>query len=351
MFKFENIEYFWLLAAIVPFVLLFIYFLWWRRKALSRFGKSGFIAHLLPHKPRWKHIAKFALMMLAFVCLIIGIANPQIGTKYEKVKRKGVDLIVALDVSKSMLAEDVKPSRLDRSKQFISRLIDKLQNDRIGLIVFAGNAYLQMPVTIDYTAGKIFLKTISTKMVPTQGTAIAKAIDLARNSFQSEETKHKALVVITDGENHEGELDEAIKDAVEEGVVIYTLGVGTPKGSPIPIYRNGVQVDFKRDKNNNIVLSRLNENMLQEIALKGNGEYQRLSTGSDELVSLMNDIASMEKKEFEERIFTDYEDHFQYFIFIAIILMVIESFLTERRSVWLSDWRIFSNSNKKRKAA
>ncbi len=346
MFKFENIEYFWLLAGIAIFIVLFLYFVLWRRKALTRFGESGFIAHLMPQKPVYKHTVKFVLLMLAFIFLVIGIANPQLGTTFEKVKRQGVDIMVALDVSKSMLAEDVKPSRLDRAKQFISRLIDKLQNDRIGLIVFAGKAYLQMPITIDYTAGKIFLKTIDTKMVPTQGTAIAEAIDLARNSFQTGETKHKALVIITDGENHEGELDRAIQDAVDEGVVVYTLGIGTPKGSPIPIYRNGVQVDFKRDKNNNIVLSRLNENMLQEIALKGNGEYQRLSTGSDELVNLMKHIASMEKKEFEERVFTDYEDHFQYFLFVALMLLVIESFLSDRKTTWFSDWRIFSEKKK-----
>jgi Ca-activated chloride channel family protein len=273
-------------------------------------------------------------LFFAFTSLVIAIANPQIGTKYEKVKRSGVDVMIALDVSKSMLAEDIKPSRLDRSKQFISRFIERLQNDRIGLIVFAGKAYLQMPITIDYSAAKLFLRNINTEMVPTQGTAIAEAIQLAINAFDAKDKKHKVLVIITDGENHEGNVLEMAEEATQQGIVIYTVGVGSPKGAPIPIYRNGIQADFKRDKEGNIILSKLNETALQQLAVKGDGKYFRLSAGSQEIESIISEISGMEKKDFEESIFTDYEDQFQYFILLSIVLLVIEFFISERKSLW-----------------
>ena len=347
MIKFEHTEYLYFLLALIPVALAFFYFMWWRRGAIKRLGESHLVSQLMPDKPGYKHQIKFVLILLALSSLTIALANPQIGTKYEKVKRKGIDLIIALDVSRSMLAEDIKPNRLEKSKLLISRLIDRLQNDRVGLIVFAGNAYLQVPLTVDYSAVKLFLNTINTKMVPTQGTAIGDAIRLSLKAFETGEQKYKTLVVITDGENHEGDALVAVEEATEQGVVVHAVGVGSPKGGPIPIYRNNVQIDFKRDNQDNIVLSKLDETMLQQLAVKGDGKYFRLASGSEELEQLMSEISTMEKKEIEERVFTDYEDQFQYFILIALFLLTLEFFISERKSRWFSNWSIFQPTTKK----
>lgn len=341
MIKFENTDYLYLLLLIIPLAALFIFFLFWRRHAIKKLGELNLVERLMPGKPKYKHQAKFILMMLAFAAICIGLANPQIGTSYEKVKRQGIDVIVALDVSNSMLAEDVKPNRLERAKLLVSRLIDKMQNDRIGLIVFAGNAYLQMPLTIDHAAGKLFLNTVNTAMVPTQGTAISDAIRLAIEALGKDEKKYKALIIITDGEDNEGDALAAAEEATEEGIVIHTIGVGSPQGTPIPIYKHGVQIDFKRDLSNNIVLSKLNETILQQIAVKGNGNYLRLLSGTEELKQLFTAISSMEKKEIEERVFTNFQSWFEIPIGIALVLLTLEFFITERRSTWLSDWKIF----------
>jgi Ca-activated chloride channel family protein len=346
MTRFENITYLYALLGLIPLTGIFIFYHYWRRRTYQKLGELQLIEQLAPENSKRKHIIKFILIFFAFIFLVIGIANPQIGTKFEKVKRSGVDVMIALDVSKSMLAEDIKPDRLERSKQFISRLIDKLQNDRIGLIVFAGNAYLQMPITIDYSAAKLFLNNINTEMVPTQGTAIAEAIELSMQSFNKEEKKFKTLIIITDGEDHEGDALTLAEEAAAEGVIVHTIGVGSPKGAPIPQYRNSVQSDFKRDENGNIVLSKLNETELQQIAAKGDGKYYRLSSGTQEIDAIISEISTMEKKNFEERVFTDYEDQFQYFLAVAFILITLEFFISDKKSVWLRKLGIFKSSAK-----
>lgn len=335
MIKFEHSDYLYLLFALLLLLAVFAYYVFWRNRTIAKIGQPLLVARLIPGRAKGKHYLKFILFTLAFVSVVIALANPQIGTKYEKVKRQGIDVIVAIDVSNSMLAEDVKPSRLERAKLLVSRLIDKMQNDRVGLIVFAGNAYLQMPLTIDHAAGKLFLNTINTGMVPTQGTAISDAIRLSMQAFGQDEKKYKSLIIITDGEDHEDDPLAAVEEAAAEGIVVHTVGVGSPQGAPLPIYKNGVQIDFKKDQSGNIVLSKLNETILQQVAIKGNGEYFRLSSGSEEVNQLLSKIATMEKKEIEERVFTDYEDQFQYFIAFALVLLTLEFFFTERRSAWL----------------
>jgi Ca-activated chloride channel family protein len=335
MTRFENIQYLYGLLGLIPLTILFIWYHIWRQRAIRRLGQINLIDQLAPERSGFKHVVKFIFILLAFVFLIIGMANPQIGTKYEKVKRSGVDVMIALDVSNSMLAEDIKPNRLERSKQFISRLIDRMQNDRVGLIVFAGNAYMQMPITIDYSAAKLFLRNINTDMVPTQGTAIAEAVELAMKAFNQDEKKHKALIIISDGEDHQSDALAVIEEATKQGIVVYTMGVGSPKGAPIPVYRNGIQADFKRDANGNIVLTKLNESALQQLAIKGDGKYFRLSSGTQEIDALIAEISAMEKKDFEERIFTDYEDQFQYFLALALLFSVADFFLNEKKSIWI----------------
>ncbi|GIV33754.1 MAG: membrane protein [Chitinophagales bacterium] len=346
MMRFENMAYLNLLFLAVPLLVAFVVFLFWRKRATSRLGEKPLIVRLMPYSATGRHYVKFIFALLAFSALCVALANPQIGTKYEKVKRQGVDVIVAIDVSNSMLAEDVKPNRLERARLLVARLIDKLQNDRIGLIVFAGNAYLQMPLTIDHAAAKLFLNTMSPEMVPTQGTAIADAIQLAMQAFGSDEKKYKTLIIITDGEDHEQDPLTIAEEAAKEGIIIHCIGIGSPQGAPIPVYKNNVQIDFKRDRQGNIVLTKLNETILQQIAAKANGEYIRLSAGSDDLNRLFTAISSMEKREIEERIFTDYEDQFQYFLALAMMLLALEFFITERRSHWLQQWQLFKTAGK-----
>ncbi len=342
MIKLEHPEALWALSLLIPLLGMFLWFMFDRQKALKKIGDMRLINLLIPEKPTYKHQLKFILVSLAYIFLVIAVANPQLGRTYEKVKRQGVDLMVALDISRSMLAEDVKPNRLARARQFISQLIDKLGGDRIGLIIFAGNAYLQVPLTSDYVAAKSILKTINTGLAPTQGTAIGEAIRMADKSFEQGQIEHKTMLIISDGENHEGDALEAAKEASENGMVILTMGVGTTLGAPIPIYRNGVPTGkTKQDKNGSIVFSKLNETMLQQVAAAGEGNYFRLNQGRSEVSSIVGTLASMEQKDFEEHVVSDYEDQFQWFLGIAIILLAIEFFISERRNRLFSDWSIF----------
>nr|NQU94044.1 VWA domain-containing protein [Bacteroidota bacterium] len=301
MLKFAEPGYFWGLLMIPVFIIVFVLFLAWKKRTLNRFGDSSLLLRLMPDKSRTKSTLKFMLLLFAYLLLIIGLANPQIGSKLEKIERKGIDLVIAIDVSNSMLAQDIKPSRLIRAKQAISKLVDKLKNDRIGIVVFAGNAYTQLPITTDYSAAKLFLSTVSTDIVPTQGTAIAQAIQLATDSFD-ENDHNKAIVIITDGEDHEGDAVEASKKATELGIHVYTIGMGLPEGGPIPTYdRNGNQVGFKKDLKNNTVITKLDETMLQQIASAGNGKYVRANNSQSGLSIIFDEIDNMEKTEFESR--------------------------------------------------
>ncbi len=272
--------------------------------------------------------------MLAYVFLIIGLANPQIGSKLEKIQRKGADLIIALDVSNSMLSQDIRPDRLTRAVQGISKLVDRLEGDRIGIVVFAGKAYVQLPITTDYSAAKMFLSTISTQMVPSQGTAIGDAIDLAVESFKDDE-RSKAIIIITDGENHEGDALESARAAAAKGIKIFTIGMGSPEGSPIPVYdANGRQTGYKIDRQGQTIISKLDETALQQIASAGNGIYVRASTGQDGLTKILDEINSLEKQEIETKMFSEYEGRFQYFLAISLLLLIIEFLIPERKSKW-----------------
>jgi Ca-activated chloride channel family protein len=334
MFRFEHIEYLWLLVALVPLSAVFALFIMWRKKALEKFGTSSLVLQLAPNASKNKHILKYGLLFFAFVFIVLGFANPQIGTKTEKVKRQGVDVVIALDVSRSMLADDIKPNRLLRAKNFISNFIDELSNDRLGMIVFAGRAYLQMPLTVDYSAGRMYLKTINTDMVPTQGTAIAEAVDVAMETFVPGNDKNKALVIISDGEDNEEGAEEAIEEATKLGIKVFTVGVGTDKGGPIPVSVNGVTTDYKRDESNNIVLSKMNEDMLKKLADQGNGKYYRLGTGKEEVEDILKDLGKISKKEAEEVVFTDFDDQFVVCLLIAFVLLLIEWWISERKGIF-----------------
>lgn len=344
MIKFAHSEYLLGLCIIPLLILLFWWGMFRNRKALEQFGNPALLSQLMTETSKYKRTFKFFLLIFGMFFLVIALANPQIGTKMEEVKREGVDIMIAIDVSNSMRAEDIKPNRLESAKQEINRLINRLQNDRIGLIVFAGESYLQLPLTSDFSSARLLLSAIDVDIVPIQGTAIGSAIRLAMKSFVEGEKKHKVIIVISDGENHEDDAITAAKEAHSEGAIVHTMGMGTPEGVPIPIYENNQRIGFKKDKNNNIIMTKLDEAGLQQIASAGGGKYIRATTGGDELGILMKEIESMEKKEFGAKIFTEYEDRFQYFLIIALFLVVLEFFTVERKNRLLSKWNIFKTS-------
>ncbi|MBX2902028.1 MAG: VWA domain-containing protein [Chitinophagales bacterium] len=330
MFRFERPELLYLLLLLLPFVAAYIWFVLWQKKKIAVLGEWHLVRQLMPLTSPKKLHFKFIVWSLAWVFVVLGLANPQIGSRMEKVQRQGIDVMVALDVSNSMLAEDIKPNRLLRAKNFISKFIEELNNDRLGLIVFAGKAYLQMPLTVDYSAAKLYLNTISTGIVPTQGTDIAEAINLAQQSFVKGETKHKALLIITDGEDNEGGAEDAIKQATEEGIKTYILGIGTEKGAPIPAGNS----DFKRDENGSIVLSKANFSMMKELASEGKGKAYLIGNSNEAIREILDELGQISTKKFEEYVFTDFNHQFQWCLGIAALLLLFEMLLSEQKFSW-----------------
>ena len=342
MYRFEHDIYLWALLGVIPIiVLVFLFVQNWKRRKLRKFGNKEIVKRLMPNVSRSLPVVKFVLYTMAMISLLIGLANLQFGTKLEEVKREGIDLMICLDVSNSMLAEDLSPNRLERSKRAIYQLIEKLHNDRLGIIVFAGQAYVQLPITTDYSSAKLFLETIGTDIVPTQGTSIGSAINLAMESFDFENGTSKSIIVITDGENHEDDAKTAAIEATDKEVTVHTIGMGSEKGGPIPVYKNGAQIDFRKDNQGNTVVTKLNEQMLKEIATAGNGSYVRASNANAGLGIVMDEIDKMEKKEFGSKSFKDYEDRFQIFLIIALLLIVLEYFISNRRSTKLDGVNLF----------
>ncbi len=342
MFRFEYEIFLWIALGTLPLItLIFILVQVWKRRKREQFGSIEVTQKLMPNVSKNLPIVKFCFYSLAILFLLIGLANLQFGTKLEDVKREGVDIMLALDVSNSMLAEDLSPNRLERAKRAIYQLIEKLHNDRLGIIVFAGDAYVQLPITTDYSSAKLFLETIGTDIVPTQGTAIGSAIDLAMQSFDFENGTSKAIIVITDGENHEDDALGAATAAYEEGVSVHTIGMGSDQGGPIPIYKNDAQVGFRTDNQGNTVVTKLNEIMLKQIASAGGGSYVRATNANAGLNIIMNEIDKMEKKEFGSKSIKDYEDRFQPFLIAALLLLVVEFFISNRKSSKLDGINLF----------
>ena len=335
MLRYEHIEYLDFLFGIPFLILAILHHNQWKKNALALFGDSKLVTELIHSFSKGRAQIKNILTILIFILLIIGIANPQVGTKMEEVKREGVDLMIAIDLSNSMMAEDIKPNRLERAKQAISRLIDKLEGDRIGLIVFAGEAYVQLPITTDYSAAKLFLSTVNTNIVPTQGTEIEKAIDLSVQSFDMENAQNKAIIIITDGESHDEKAIESAEKANKLGIFVHTLGMGLSKGGPIPVYNKyGNRTGYRKDREGNTVVSKLNENLLMQIANTGKGTYVRANNSKAGLSSLFAEINKMEKKEIGTMIFTEYKDRFQLFIGLALLLLITDLLLLGRKNKW-----------------
>ncbi len=340
MFEFENSGILWYLWLVPLLAVVFILAGYYRKRVLRRFGDIRLLGTLMPMVSGRRPVLKFVLFLSTLVFIILALAGPRFGSRLEEVKREGVEIIIALDVSNSMLAEDVRPNRLERSKMSISRMLGNLRNDRIGLIVFAGDAYVQVPITGDYTAARMILENITTDIVPVQGTAIGRAIELAERSFTPGTDAGRVLIIISDGEDHEDDPVATAISARERGINIHTIGIGRPEGAPIPL--GGGQTRFMTDEDGNTVITRLDEATLRAIASAGEGMYIRAGTSATGLSEIMEEIEKMEKTGFEEMVYTEFDERFQYMAAIALILLIIDFLVLERKNRLLSGIKLFS---------
>ena len=346
MYQLEQPIYFYILFAIPVVVVVFLLLLVWKKTVQKRFVDKELLKKLSPNRSLFKSVLKVLVLCLAIACLSFALVNPKIGTKIEDIKRTGVDIVFALDVSKSMLAEDIAPNRLEKSKQLITQIINNLVSDRIGIIGYAGSAFPQVPITSDFSSAKLFLNGMNTDMVSSQGTAITQAIEMAQTFYDDEEQTNRVLFLISDGEDHEGNVSQIAEEAAEKGIRIFTIGVGTLEGGPIPIKENGVLQYYKRDQNNEQVITRLGEETLKEIAKTANGEYidgSNTKVVVDRVKSILN---GMDKKEFEAKQFTDFKDQFQWFLAGALFLLVLDVFFLERKTAWLKKLNLFNEKEK-----
>lgn len=338
MFRFASPEYFYLLLLIPVLLLIYVYTAQRQRQQIRQLGDYDTIVSLMPGRSSWRGWLKAIVLSLAIASISIGLAGPQFGSKLTEVKRRGVELIIALDVSNSMLAQDLQPNRMERAKRAIAQLVDKLADDRIGLIVFAGDAYMQLPITSDYASAKMFLSSISPGMVSKQGTDMGSAIELAMNSFTPETKTGRAIIIISDGENHEGNPIDIAQEAAQRGIAIHTIGIGSPEGSPIPFGSSG---NFLKDDEGNVVVSRLDEETLSKVAAIGNGKYTRASNAQIGLLPLFEHISKMERSETSDKVYSDYDEQFQYAIGFALLLLIVEFMLLERKNRWLESLNLF----------
>jgi Ca-activated chloride channel family protein len=332
MLRFEHKEYFFLLLLIPIVISLYFYVQYQTKKQLEKIGNIDLMKRLMPDRNEKKSLLKFIALNVVLFFLILALAQPQMGTKMEKVQRKGIDIMIALDVSKSMLSQDVAPSRLEKSKLLIQTLLKNLDGDRVGLVIFAGNAYLQMPLTVDYSSILLYLRSITTNSVPTQGTIITDALEKSEAAFKETDKKHKAIIVITDGEDHEENAINMAEELASDGTKVFTVGVGTANGGTIPVYdQNGQITGEKKDENGAVIISKMNANMLQALAKGGNGNYYVLDNTKQVAEFLSKDIAKMETKTINDKVFTDFVEQFQYFLIFALLVLMADLFITYRK--------------------
>ncbi|MEP0263262.1 VWA domain-containing protein [Dokdonia sp.] len=344
MYLLEEKIWFWLLLAIPVIILLFLGVLFWQRSAQKRFADSALLKKLSPERSLFKPILKIFVLSLAILFLVLALVNPKMGTKLETVKREGVDVVFAVDVSKSMLAEDIAPNRMEKSKQLVTQIINNLGSDRIGIIAYAGSAYPQLPITTDYSSAKLFLSQMNTNMLSSQGTAISEAIELAKTYYNDEEQTNRVLFIISDGEDHVGEFSNIAEQANEEGIRIFTIGVGDSNGGPIPLKRNGIVQSYKKDQNGETVITKLDEQTLKDIAAEANGEYIYGKNTSEVTEKVKEILNGMNKKEFEAKQFADFKDQFQWFLGAGLFLLFIDIFLLDRKTNWLKKLNLFNEN-------
>ena len=338
MFRFATPNALYLYILLVVIVGIYLVASRRRKRELDRYGSSELLAALMPEVSPIRPALKFWLTFVALCLMVLVLARPQFGSKMETIKRQGVETVIALDISNSMLAEDVAPSRLEKSKNVVSKLVDSFTDDKIGLIVFAGEAYIQLPITNDFISAKMFLESIDPSLIERQGTNIKAAIDMATRSFTPREGVGKAIIIITDGENHEGGAKEAAKAAAEKGMMVFVMGVGSPEGAPIPAGRSN---DFRRDKEGNVVITKLGEQMCQEIAAAGNGVYIRIDNTNNAQKLLQKEIDKLAKADMETTTYSDYNEQFMVMAWIAFILLLIEMLVMVKKNPRIKKFNLF----------
>ena len=342
MYQLEQPIYFYVLFALPAIIAVYLLVVLWKKRAQRSFANNTLLDVLSPSRSIFKGNLKLVLALLVLACMSLALVNPKIGTKLETVKREGVDVVFALDVSTSMLAEDIAPNRLEKSKQLVRQIINTLAGDRIGIIGYAGSAFPQVPITTDFSSARLFLSGMNTNMVSSQGTAMTQAIEMAETYYNDIEQKNRVLFLISDGEDHQGDYASIAAQANEKGIKIYTIGVGTTAGARIPIKRGGVVQSYKRDKDNQVVITKLNKETLQEIAQAANGEYLDGSNTKELVEQVQNILSGMDKKEFDAKQFSDFKDQFQWFLAGALLFLVLDVLLLERKTKWINKLNLFN---------
>ena len=344
MFQLEEEIWFWLLFLVLGMVVLFFWTALWKRKTKRLYASAELLKRLSPDQSRFKAMLKLVVLAMAVVCFCIALVNPKVGTKLETVTREGVDIVFAIDVSKSMLAEDVAPNRLEKAQQLTAQIINNLVSDRVGIIAYAGKAVPQLPITTDYAAAKMFLQNMNTDMLSSQGTAIDEAIQLSRTYFNDAEQTNRVLVIISDGEDHNDLNLGVAKAAAKEGIKIFTIGVGSEKGGPIPLKRNGVVMRYKKTQKGETVITKLNPNTLTAIAEEANGLFiqgQNTKQVTEKIAEILN---KLEKKEFEAKEFSEFKDQFQWFLGLGLFFLILDVLFLERKTAWLKRLNLFNEN-------
>ncbi len=342
MYQLEEPKYFYLFVFIAILLVMYFAVAIWKRKKQKEFADLPLLKKLSPEKSKFKPALKITMISVGLAFLIFALINPKMGTQLKTIKRQGVDIVFALDVSKSMLAEDIAPNRLEKAKQIISKTIDKLGSDRVGIIIYAGSAYPLLPITTDHSAAKMFLQNASPDMVSSQGTAINEALKLAKTFFDDDTQTNRFLFIISDGEDHEKNSGKIAKEILDEGIKTYTVGVGSNKGVPIPIKRNGKFVGYKKDNKGEVVITKLHVETLKEIADNGEGKYI-LGNNTTKAIDFIEDLLlKADKKEFETKQFSDYKDQFQWFVGLGLLFLVLDVFLLNKKTKWVQRMNLFN---------
>jgi Ca-activated chloride channel family protein len=347
MYRIEEPIYFYLLAIIPAMSVLFLLVLWWKKRTQRKFSNASLLKKLAPNSSTFKSTLKLIIFLLGIAFLVISLTNPKMGTKLKTIKREGVDVVFALDVSKSMLAEDIAPNRLEKAKQIISKTIDKLGSDRVGIIIYAGNSYPLLPITTDHAAANMFLQNANPDIVSSQGTAINEALELAKTYYNNEDQTNRFLIIISDGEDHQEETKQVAQNLANEGVKIYTVGVGTERGGPIPMRLNGAMIGYKKDRKGETVITKRVAEVLQGIADASDGKYIDGNITDNPVNEIAEIIGNAEKNEFETKQFSDYKDQFQWFLAIGLLFLIADVLLFDKKTKWLRKVDLFNEEKTK----
>jgi Ca-activated chloride channel family protein len=348
MYKLEEPIYFYALAIIPVMIVIFLLVLWWKKRTQKKFADLELLEQLAPNSSVFKSTLKLLIFSLGIAFLVLALVNPKMGSKLKTVKREGVDIVFALDVSRSMLAEDIAPNRLEKAKQVISKIIDNLGSDRVGVIIYAGNSYPLLPITTDHAAANMFLQNASPDLVSSQGTAINEALELAKTYYNNDEQTNRFLVIISDGEDHQEETKQMAQNLSNDGVKVYTIGVGTEKGGPIPLRESGDLVGYKKDRKGETVITKRNAEVLQNIADIANGKYIDGNITKNPVKEISSIMANAQKSEFETKQFSDYKDQFQWFLGIGVFFLLLDVFLFEKKTKWVKKVDLFNEEKTKK---